>query len=154
VRARATKLVSEFDVGHTFEHFWHGTARPSVRTPEQAAALLRWMIPAEQEMLVVLNLTRRQATMSRRIVALGSPNDVYVHVASVFRGAIREGASCIIVAHNHPSGDPTPSDSDLLLQRRLVTAGELLGVTVCDHIVVAREGYYSFSTNLSRNWSE
>ena len=65
-------------------------------------------------------------------------NSSLVHPREVFAPAIREGAACILVAHNHPSGDPEPSDEDLDVTRRLQEAGKLLGIRLVDHLIVAR----------------
>jgi DNA repair protein RadC len=67
-----------------------------------------------------------------------------VHPREVFRGAIRSAAAAILLVHNHPSGDPSPSAEDHAVTRRLQAAGELLGIRVVDHVIVAEGGYYSF----------
>ena len=113
-------------------------------TPEQARRYLRDMALLEQEELRVLGLDARQRVITRFTSALGSANLVHVSPREIYRRALREGALSVIVAHNHPSGDPTPSEDDLLLTRRLRAAGELIGVTLLDHLIVAEEGCYSF----------
>ena len=62
----------------------------------------------------------------------------------VFRGAVREAAAAIVLVHNHPSGDPTPSAQDREVTQRLEQAGEIVGIRIVDHVVVAERGYYSF----------
>ena len=79
-----------------------------------------------------------------RIVAIGIVNRSLVHPREVFRRAITDNAAAIIVAHNHPSGSLEPSDEDHEVTRRLVEAGQLLGISVLDHLVISREGYFSF----------
>ena len=82
-------------------------------------------------------------------VSRGSLNQSLVHPREVFAPAIRESAAAILVVHNHPSGDPTPSREDREVTTRLVEAGDLLGVPLLDHVVVADEGYQSFA---DRGW--
>jgi DNA repair protein RadC len=70
-----------------------------------------------------------------------------VHPREVFKQAIRQSASGVILAHNHPSGDSVPSDEDLYLTERLVEAGQIIGIHVIDHIIVGEDSYYSFRDN-------
>jgi DNA repair protein RadC len=77
-------------------------------------------------------------------VAIGSLSAAVVHPREVFKPAILANAAAVIVAHNHPSGDPEPSQEDKLLTRKLVLAGEALGIQVLDHVILGYERYYSF----------
>jgi len=77
------------------------------------------------------------------LVSRGTLDACLVHAREVFRAAIAGGAAAIIVAHNHPSGDPAPSADDCTLTRRLSEGGELLGIPVLDHVVLGRDGRYS-----------
>lgn len=80
-----------------------------------------------------------------RIATGGGPLDtLLVHPREVFKAALLANAAAIVVAHNHPSGDPTPSPDDMEMTRRLVAAGGVLGMSVLDHIIVGHGGYYSF----------
>lgn len=97
-----------------------------------------------QEVIVTFFLNQKNRVIGYQEVAKGALNACSVAPADIFRGAIMAGATAIIVAHNHPSGEPTPSDEDRRLTTRIVRAGELLGVRVLDHVVVAEEGYFSF----------
>jgi len=116
-----------------------------LRGPQQAHAQLRDLIGQEQEELRVLALDARQRLLARFVSAVGLVNVVHVSPRDIFRRALREGAVSVIIAHNHPSGDPTPSEEDVQLTRRLRAAGELLGVPMLDHLIVAEEGFYSFT---------
>jgi DNA repair protein RadC len=102
-----------------------------------------------QEHFVVLDLNVRHHLLERRIVHIGTLSGVEVHPREVFRGAIVNSASAIIIAHNHPSGDPSPSRQDLDLTQRLRDVGELCGIPLLDHVVVAADGYVSLA---ERNW--
>lgn len=99
---------------------------------------------AEQEEFVVVLLDRKQRVLRVVDVSRGTLDSSIVHPREVFRDAIREAASSVIAVHNHPSGDPTPSEEDRYLTRRLAAAAEILGLTLLDHVIVCRGSYHSF----------
>lgn len=87
----------------------------------------------------------RHRLLALHVVSTGGIAEAPVHPREVFSAAIRDGAAAIVVAHNHPSGDPAPSDADRRVTERLRAAGALLGIEVLDHLVVGDAGYYSFA---------
>jgi DNA repair protein RadC len=93
-----------------------------------------------QEEFHVVSLNTKNQVLATHQVSLGLLDQTVVHPREVFRPAIKEAAKSVILVHNHPSGDPTPSEKDLALTRRLDEAGTLLGIQVLDHIIVARNG--------------
>ena len=97
-----------------------------------------------QECFWVIALDCRQRVRARTLISRGNLTACPVAPADVFRPLIREAARAAILVHNHPSGSPDPSEADARLTQRLAHAGDLLGIRVLDHIVVAREGYFSF----------
>lgn len=99
-----------------------------------------------QEMFFVILLDARNRLKSIQTVAIGTADAVSVHPREVFSPAVRDKASSVVVAHNHPSGDPTPSPEDRKVTDRLRETGELLGIELIDHIVVGAERYYSFAS--------
>lgn len=118
--------------------------RPQVRSPKDVYDLLRFEIGhLDQEELRALLMDTKNRIMARRRVYVGSVNLTPVRVGEVFKAAVRENATSIVVVHNHPSGDPTPSPDDVRLTETLVKAGELLEVDVLDHVIVARAAYTS-----------
>jgi DNA repair protein RadC len=118
--------------------------RATVRSPQDVAnLLLAEMGLLEQEHLRVLLLNTKNQVLAMPEVYKGSVNTAQVRISELFREAIREGCPAIIVVHNHPSGDPTPSRDDIDLTRQLIEAGKLLNIDVLDHIVVARQGIVS-----------
>jgi len=118
----------------------------SIRHASDVHARLRGRLGAlEHEELHVLGLDTQNRLMCHFVVAVGSINQVSVSAREVFRPLVREGASGAIVVHNHPSGSPQPSDADQVLTQRLRDAGLLVGVPLVDHVVVARDGCYSFA---------
>lgn len=118
--------------------------RPQVRAPGDAANLLMAeMSLLAQEHLRTVLLDTRNRVISIPTVYIGSLNSASVRVGEVFRGAIRTNSAAIIVVHNHPSGDPSPSPEDVQITRCLVEAGSLLGIEVLDHLVIGRQRFVS-----------
>jgi DNA repair protein RadC len=95
------------------------------------------------EEFCVLLLNARHEVQRRVMVSRGSLNASIVHPREVFRPAILDSAASVVLVHNHPSGDPEPSDEDLAITRRLVQVGELLGIPVLDHVIIAKRGFVS-----------
>ncbi len=121
--------------------------RPQIQSPEAAAALLRYEMGAlEQEHLRVLLLDSRNRHVRTVDVYRGSLNSSLIRVGEVFRDAIRANAAAIIVAHNHPSGDPTPSPEDVAVTKAIVEAGRLLDIEVLDHLVFGKGGFVSLKS--------
>ena len=116
----------------------------AVRTPADAYQVLERYRTRRREHFFALTLDGAHKITAVRIVAIGIVNRSLVHPREVFRRAITDNAAAIIVAHNHPSGSLEPSDEDHEVTRRLVEAGQLLGISVLDHLVISREGYFSF----------
>jgi DNA repair protein RadC len=103
----------------------------------------------DREHLIAFHLTVRHRLLRRRTVHIGTLTGVECHPREIFRGAILGAAAAIIVAHNHPSGDPTPSRDDIALTNRLREVGELCGIPVLDHVIVSDGGYVSMA---ERRW--
>ena len=118
--------------------------RPVVKSPADAANLLMLEMGAlEQEHLRTLIMDTKNRVLKVHEVYVGSLNTAVVRVAELFREAIRMNAAAIIVAHNHPSGDPTPSAEDVHVTRQIVEAGKLLNVDVLDHLVICQARWVS-----------
>ena len=118
--------------------------RPKIGTPSEAAAFLLPEYGArsvEQFGIVLLDTKRR--VIRTKIVSIGSLDATIVHPREVFREAAAAAASAIILFHNHPSGDPTPSPDDLLLTAQMVDAGQVMGIHVVDHLILADQRYFS-----------
>lgn len=109
----------------------------------------RFLVPIfeglDREHFVVVGLDAKHAVIGINTVSIGSVTLSIVHPREVFKPAILMNASAVLLAHNHPSGDPTPSREDRALTRRLKDAGELVGITVLDHVVLGDGRYYSFA---------
>jgi DNA repair protein RadC len=89
-------------------------------------------------------LNTKHAVIAKKIVSIGHLNASLVHPRELFKDVIKKSSAAVILVHNHPSGDPTPSDEDIRVTKRLCEAGELLGIKVLDHIIVAGGRYLSF----------
>jgi DNA repair protein RadC len=98
-----------------------------------------------QESFIAVLLDGRHRILGEVGVSRGTLTASLVHPREVFRSAVREAAAAIVLVHNHPSGDPSPSLEDREVTRRLIHAGEIVGVRVVDHVIVAESGYHSFS---------
>ena len=114
-----------------------GTAA-TCRTPEDAARLLADTAQLAQEAFTVITLNTKNRVIDRHLVTVGLANASLAHPREVFRPALLDGAAAIIAAHNHPSGDPTPSAEDLKITRQLVEAGKILDVKILDHVIIGR----------------
>ena len=118
----------------------------SIETAEEAAAVLRpVLLEKKKEHFVALLLDSRHRLIRLSPVAVGSLSASLVHPRELFKEAIAASAAAVIIAHNHPSGDPAPSDHDVALTKRLVQAGALLGIEVLDHLILGAEGVVSLS---------
>ena len=118
--------------------------RPQVRAPADAANLLMAeMSLLPQEHLRTVLLDTRNRVISIPTVYIGSLNSASVRIAEVFREAIRANCAAMIVVHNHPSGDPSPSPEDVQITRHLVEAGVMLGIDVLDHLVIGQQRFVS-----------
>ncbi|HPD42048.1 MAG TPA: DNA repair protein RadC [Anaerolineae bacterium] len=141
--AKASQLLAALELGRRLMAE-SPEERFQIRAPQDAANLLIPLIGhQEQEHFVVLYLDTRNRVMDREVLYKGSLNTSLVRIAEVFRGAIRRNCAAIIVAHNHPSGDPSPSPEDVALTRRLVEAGKLVEVEVLDHVVIGQGRFVS-----------
>ena len=141
--AKASQLKAAFELGKRLlvaaPH-----ERPIVKSPADAANLLMLeMGGLEQEHLRALILDSRNQVLRMHTIYVGSVNTAVVRVAELFREAVRANAAAIIVAHNHPSGDPTPSAEDVHVTRQMVEAGKLLNIDVLDHLVIGQARWVS-----------
>jgi len=141
--AKAAQLKAAIELGRrlTLES---PEDRPSINSPADAAALIQYEMSAfEQEHLRVIHLNTRNRVLGMEDVYRGSLNASQVRVGELFKSAIRRNASAVIIAHNHPSGDPTPSPDDVAITRAFVQAGKLLDIDVLDHLVIGQGRYVS-----------
>ncbi|MCB1213552.1 MAG: DNA repair protein RadC [Chlamydiia bacterium] len=118
--------------------------RVRIQTPTHAYQIVREELENEtREKFLILLLDTKAALIKTETIAIGTLNEVLVHPRELFLPAIRHSADSIILAHNHPSGDCTPSNEDLILTKKIVDAGHLLEIQVQDHLIVGRGDFTS-----------
>jgi DNA repair protein RadC len=123
---------------------WPASERPVVSTPEDVVALCATQLRGlDREHFWSLALSTKNRLLRMVEVSVGSLNASIVHPRELFKDAVRASAASIVVVHNHPSGDPTPSAADIQLTRRLARAGEVLGIEVLDHVVIGDGGAHA-----------
>jgi len=101
----------------------------------------------DKEYFIVLMLDSKNRLIRDEIVSIGTLNSSIVHPREIFKSAIKESANSVILVHNHPSGDCTPSDEDKQITKLIFEAGDLLNIKVMDHIIISQGGYWSFKEN-------
>ncbi len=140
-KVKAIELAAAFELGRRAMNANLGD-QPQIKSPEDAARLLTDMGALEKEEMRVLLLNQKNRVCSIRRVYEGSLHTTVVRIGELFQDAVRENAAALIVAHNHPSGDPTPSPEDAALTREIVKAGHLLDIEVLDHVVIGAAGRF------------
>lgn len=121
------------------------------RTPQVVLTEPKDIIPfiqnyamQSQEHFLCVNLNGAREIISIRVVCVGSGNMAILRPSEIFKSAIKENASAIVISHNHPSGNPTPSKDDVATTNSLIEAAKILGIALLDHIIIAQSSYFSF----------
>jgi len=142
-RARTAQVLAAVELGR--RTLMRGSdPRPRLNSPRQLAAHLLPLYGAHAvEQFGIVMLDTKHRMIREKIVSVGSLDTTIVHPREVFREATSAAAAAIVLFHNHPSGDPTPSSDDLLLTTRMVNAGDIMGIEVVDHLILADQRYYS-----------
>jgi len=141
--AKAAQLKAALEIGERLRKA-SLDERPAIHSPGDAAEILLHSMGAlEQEELRIILLDTRNRVLGVETIYRGSLNSSQVRVGEIFKAAIRRNAASVIVAHNHPSGDPTPSPEDIAVTRAFVQAGKLLDVEVLDHLVIGLNRWIS-----------
>lgn len=141
--ARAAQMLAAVELGR--RTLMRGTVdRPRLTSPRQLAAHLLPLYGAGTvEQFGIVMFDTRHRVIRIKIVSTGSLDSTVVHPREVFREAASAAAAAIVLFHNHPSGDPSPSPEDLLLTTRMVNAGDIMGIDVEDHLILADQRYFS-----------
>ncbi len=139
--AKACEVLACFELG---KRLLKGKIAGLYLKPEDIWKELKDIRDHKKEHFVIFFLDSRNQEIKREVISVGSLNANLVHPREVFEPAVKNLAAQVILAHNHPSGDPEPSEDDLELNKRLVEAGRILGIEVIDHIVISKNGYLSF----------
>ena len=121
--------------------------RPLLTTTDAILVQLNFIRAKKQEYFVCLSLDSAQRLITRRVVTIGTLTNTLVHPREVFAGPLKDRAASVLVAHNHPSGDPNPSKYDIETTQQLAAAAHLLGLILQDHVIITKNRFYSFKSH-------
>jgi len=138
--AKAAQILSAFELAR--RHLIKDTVK--ITGAQDVMPLLADIADKKQEHFVCISLNGAHEVIKKRIVTIGLVDRSQVHPREVYADVISDRAAAVIFAHNHPSGDLKPSNSDLKIHEQLTEAGKILGIRILDHLIVTRKGYYSF----------
>lgn len=141
--AQMSRVLAAVEMGR---RIWTrpSTSERPIRGPEDVQERCGAYTASKKEHFFALHLNTRHMVIREDLVSIGSLSASIVHPREVFRMAITESAASLILVHNHPSGDPTPSDDDIRITLRLAEVGDLVGIPVVDHVVLGDATFYSF----------
>lgn len=138
--AKACEITACFELG---KRLLKDKKAELILSPENVWEQLRDIRDHKKEHFVIFYLDTRNQEITREVISVGSLNANLVHPREVFEPAVRNLAAQIIIAHNHPSNNPDPSDGDLEITRKLVESGKILGIEIVDHIIVTKDKFLS-----------
>lgn len=142
--AKAAQVLAAFELSKRVLKVDTSNTKPTIQTPKDVIAQVSYLKNLKKENFVVLYLNSRNELLSKETISIGTLNANLVHPREVFEPAIRNFASSVVFVHNHPSGDPEPSEDDVKITKQLVEAGKIMGIEVIDHLIIASEKYLSF----------
>ena len=138
--AKAAQILSAFELARRY--LLKDTVK--IKSAKDILPLVADIANKQQEYFVCISLNGANEVIEKRIVTIGLVNSSQIHPREVFADVIADRAAAVIFAHNHPSGDPKPSDIDTKTHKQLTEAGKILGLRILDHIIVTKKGYFSF----------
>ena len=141
--AKATTLLAAFELSKRALEV-NDTNLLVINTAKDAVAQLTDMRDLKKEHFVVLYLNAKNQLVHKETISMGTLNANLVHPREVFEPALKHSAAQIIAAHNHPSGDPKPSEDDMDLTKRLTEAGKMMGIEIMDHVIISKNSRFSF----------
>ncbi|MFW5703335.1 MAG: RadC family protein [Patescibacteria group bacterium] len=140
--SKACTLIAALELG--LRAVQAHTSQRNVEKPEDCLPYLHSLSTKKKEYFAGLYLNARNQVVHQEVISIGTVNASLVHPREVFEPAVRCSAASVIIAHNHPSGDVEPSDADMKITQRIVKAGELMGIELIDHLIIAGQQWYSF----------
>lgn len=140
-KAKACEIVACFELGR---RFLQNKKSALLLSPKDVWNELKDIRDYKKEHFIIFFLDARNQEVKREIISIGLLNASIVHPREVFEPAVRHLAAQIIIAHNHPSGDPSPSEEDLKITKQLTEAGKILGIEILDHVIIGKNKYSSF----------
>ena len=142
--AKAAQIKAAFELANRLEGYAEEGRKPLVKTPDDVVGLVRSRLKGKKkEHFLALLLDTRGRLIKVSEISVGSLDGSIVHPREVFKEAISASAASVIFVHNHPSGDPTPSEDDIKLTKRLAEAGEIMGIDVLDHVIIGDNEHLS-----------
>ena len=140
--AKAAQIKAAFEISRRLSTQVPSYKSKELNDPEKVYRLIKSKLKDyHKEHFYIIALNSRNYSIAE--ISVGSLNASIVHPREVFAEAIKNKAASVILAHNHPSGDPEPSEDDLVITKKLIKAGEILGIAVADHIIITRNNYFS-----------
>ena len=140
--AKASQIIALFEFNKR-----HNISKQNGKPIKTAKDVFEYCSPKlsnlDREQFIILHLDAKNRIIKDDVVSIGALTGTIAHPREVFKSAIKESAHSVILVHNHPSGDPTPSNEDLKMTERLFEAGEILGIKVLDHVIVGRHEWFS-----------
>jgi len=141
--SKAAQIAACFEIARRLESF-NEVPKPKISSPEDVyRQLYPRMREKKKEMFIELCLDTKNQIIKEETISMGSLNANIVHPREVFKTALSESAAHIIVAHNHPSGDPTPSREDIEITKKLVETGKIIGIDLLDHVIIGDGRHFS-----------
>jgi len=145
--AKAAQIRAAFELSKRLEDLPDEAANITFKSPEDVIKTARTLLKGKKkEHFLILCLDTRNHLIKTNVVSIGSLDCSIVHPREVFKEAISSSAASVIFMHNHPSGDPTPSADDIKMTKRLIEAGEIIGIDVLDHIVICDREHLSMKS--------
>lgn len=138
--AKACQILAAFELARRVQN---KSCRPKITSPEDALPYAEEIRVERQEHVICITLNGAHELIKRRTITKGILNQSQIHPREVYADAISDRAASIIIMHNHPSGNVTPSSDDIAVTKKLAEAGEVLGIRLIDHIIVAENGFCS-----------
>jgi DNA repair protein RadC len=143
IRFRQIKVIMEtLEVGEEVAAYLQADRR--YNAPAQVAEIFSFLHNEAKEHFFTVHLDGKNRIICLDLVSVGSLNQSIVHPREVFKTVLSSSAAALLLVHNHPTGDPTPSSEDIAITRRLKEGGDILGIKLLDHIIVGSDGYLSF----------
>ncbi len=145
--AKAAQIKAAFELANRLDGYPESGKKLAVKTPDEVAGLVRGRLRGKKkEHFLALLLDTRGQLIKTSEISVGSLDSSIVHPREVFKEAMSASAASVIFVHNHPSGDPEPSEDDIKLTERLAQAGEIVGIDVLDHIIICDKSYLSLKS--------
>lgn len=152
--AKASRILAAIELGKRVA-LSDLPERPSLSSPQAIYALLRPRFAHQkQEHFIALYLDTKHKLLGQQVITRGLLDGTLIHPREIFREALAYGAYAFVVAHNHPSGDPAPSQADLETTRQLIRCGTLMQIELMDHVILGRSGYYSLRERENWLWNK